>query len=182
MKKIFSLAVALIASVSMFAQSEVGSVNITPKVGINIANVTSDAGQKSKVGIVAGAEVAYQTSAKCAISAGALYSAQGYKVGDDGKANLNYLNIPVLANYYVAKGLAIKAGIQPSILLSAKVGGEDWKEFLKKVDFSIPVGISYEVSNVVIDARYNAGVTQILKEGEGKAKHSVFQFTLGYKF
>ena len=38
----------------------------------------------------------------------------------------------------------------------------------------------YEFNNVVIDARYNFGVTNIADGGD--AKNSVFQFTLGYKF
>ena len=47
-------------------------------------------------------------------------------------------------------------------------------------DFSIPVGLSYEFNNVVLDARYNFGVTSVADGGD--AKNSVFQFTLGYKF
>lgn len=189
MKKIFSLAVALIASVSMFAQSEVGSFSVTPKVGINLATVTGSGDQKMKVGIAAGAEAAYQATDAFAVSLGAMYSAQGCKI-DEVKLNQNYLNIPILANYYVTKGLAIKAGVQPAFLLSAKAKGnggeEDMKDRCKSFDFSIPVGLSYEISNVVIDARYNIGLTQIQKkiefEGESKSKNSVFQITVGYKF
>ena len=45
---------------------------------------------------------------------------------------------------------------------------------------SIPVGASYEYKNVVLDARYNIGVTKAFKEGD--AKQSAFVVTLGYKF
>ena len=47
-------------------------------------------------------------------------------------------------------------------------------------DLSIPVGLSYEYKNFVLDGRYNFGVTNISKNGN--PKNSVFQFTLGYKF
>ena len=40
--------------------------------------------------------------------------------------------------------------------------------------------LSYEFSNVVIDGRYNWGLTKVWKDGE--AKNSVFQITVGYKF
>lgn len=52
----------------------------------------------------------------------------------------------------------------------------------KTVDFSIPVGLSYEFPTVpiVIDARYNWGLTKVVDGGD--SKNSVFQFTLGYKF
>ena len=47
-------------------------------------------------------------------------------------------------------------------------------------DLSIPVGLSYEYNNFVLDGRYNFGVTNIAKGVN--TKNSVFQFTLGYKF
>ena len=48
------------------------------------------------------------------------------------------------------------------------------------MDFSIPVGISYEYNNFVVDGRYNFGVTKIIDGFD--SKNSVFQITLGYKF
>ena len=53
-------------------------------------------------------------------------------------------------------------------------------ENFNSVDFSIPVGVSYEFNNVVLDARYNWGLTNVAKNADNK--NSVFQFTVGYKF
>lgn len=85
------------------------------------------------------------------------------------------------------KGLAVKLGIQPAFNVSDKVkfsgGGSSLENEdlgAESFDFSIPVGLSYEYSNVVFDARYNFGVTNIADGGD--SKNSVFQFTLGYKF
>lgn len=50
---------------------------------------------------------------------------------------------------------------------------------MKKLDLSIPIGLSYEFSNIVLDARYNLGLTKIVEHV--KAKNSVFMLTLGYK-
>jgi len=57
-------------------------------------------------------------------------------------------------------------------------------EAVKKFDFSIPVGISYEFFNFVIDARYNFGVTKLfdLDKVNLDTKNLAFQLTLGYKF
>ena len=106
--------------------------------------------------------------------------------------NLGYLNIPIVANYYFAKGWAVKAGIQPGFLLSAKakvdgVGATesadtDFKSDCKSFDLSIPLGLSYEYEQIVFDARYNLGVTKVNKEGDNSSKNSVIQFTVGYKF
>lgn len=42
------------------------------------------------------------------------------------------------------------------------------------------MGVSYEFKNVVLDARYNWGVTKVFDDAD--VKNSVFQVTLGYKF
>ena len=34
---------------------------------------------------------------------------------------MDYVNIPILANFYVAKGFAVKVGIQPGFLVNDKV-------------------------------------------------------------
>lgn len=103
---------------------------------------------------------------------------------------LDYINVPIMANVYVVKGLAVKLGIQPGFKVSSTVktdlntsigsttGSRDIKA--QSVDFSIPVGVSYEYSNFQLDARYNLGLTKVFENG--KDKNSVFQITLGYKF
>ena len=91
--------------------------------------------------------------------------------------------MPVLANYYLVNGLAVKTGVEVGFKSSAESkDGDDKKdkEGVKSVIMSIPVGASYEYKNVVLDARYNIGVTNVYKEGD--AKQSAFVVTLGYKF
>ncbi len=202
MKKLVIMAAFALSSVGAFAQQAVGTWSVTPKVGMNIANITDGNGDP-RIGLAAGAEVEYQATDMVSITAGALYSMQGAKDKTDGITStmkLDYINIPILANVYVAKGLAVKLGIQPAFNVNAKstikgMGQEitaDFKDGIKTVDFSIPVGISYEYMNFVIDARYNWGLTKVAKNktlqimGEeiefgGKGKNSVFQITLGYK-
>ena len=53
---------------------------------------------------------------------------------------------------------------------------------IPSVDFAIPLGISYEFSHVVLDARYNFSLTKAISILGESTKHSVFQITLGYKF
>ena len=180
MKKIVLAAVMLLSSVSMFAQQDVGSLTIQPKVGFNISNVTKTHGD-TRIGVAAGAEAEYQLGDIYSIAVGLLYSSQGNKQTVDlpvlGKASVtwapSYLNIPVVANVYVVKNLAVKLGVQPGFCV-----GKD-KADIKTFDLSIPVGLSYEYKDFVLDGRYNFGVTNIAKGVN--TKNSVFQFTLGYK-
>lgn len=50
----------------------------------------------------------------------------------------------------------------------------------KTVDLSIPVGLSYEYQGIVLDARYNIGVTKIADNVDHY--NNVIQITVGYKF
>lgn len=180
-------------SVASFAQYKVGSVTVQPKIGLNVANVGD--GSDARVGLALGAEFEYRLSPIFSLSAGALYSMQGCKgtgVDDDNNsieatAKLDYINVPILANVYVAKGLAVKLGIQPGFNVRHKAtaslnGVNVTTNFpgIKSVDFSIPVGISYEFNRFVIDGRYNLGLTKLTDDAD--SKNSVFQFTFGYKF
>ena len=49
-------------------------------------------------------------------------------------------------------------------------------------DLSIPVGASYEYMNVILDARYNLGLTNIYKYDLIKSKNRVITVTVGYRF
>lgn len=193
MKKVLmTMVVALMTTVCANAQQ----MFVKPMVGGTLATVTKADEAKMKLGLVGGAELGYQLSDPFALTAGLLVAMQGTGVKNntffkDVKTTLTYLNVPILANYYVLPGLAIKAGIQPGFLLSAKHKGSEfdgtkWDDFeesgtegLKKVDLSIPLGLSYEFSDFVIDARYNFGLTDVAKDVDGK--NSVIMLTVGYK-
>lgn len=189
MKKLILMAVMALATVSSFAQQAVGTFTIQPKIGLNLANLT-DGDADLRAGVATGVEFEYQVSDIFSLSAGALYSMQGCKntIQDvDVTTKLDYINVPILANVYVVKGLAVKLGLQPGFNVSHKLSvdkgstsGSTDIPGVKSVDLSIPVGLSYEYSNFVFDARYNFGVTKVADDAD--SKNSVFQFTLGYKF
>ena len=59
----------------------------------------------------------------------------------------------------------------------------DVKDKVEGFDLSIPMGVSYEFRNFVLDARYNLGATKILKGADARSsRNSVFMITLGYRF
>lgn len=189
----------MIAVICANAQNDVGKVTIQPKVGLNIADIANDDENNPRFGLVAGAEFEYQVTERLGLAAGLIYSAQGDKASAiDVNGNkikmteqLDYINIPIVANIYVVKGLAVKLGIQPGLNLKddyeLKSGGitvsgsmSDLGVDIQSFDFSVPVGLSYEYKKFVVDARYNIGLTKIL-DGYNY-KNVVFQFTFGYKF
>ena len=114
---------------------------------------------------------------------------------------LHYFQIPLLVNVYLSKGLAVKAGIQPSFLLGARAkyditdfvvaadGGavyeptrhvsSDIKGTFRSTDVSVPIGISYEYSNVIMEARYHLSLSKV--EKQINSKNRWFTFNVGYR-
>ena len=191
MKKIFIIVAALSVAAQSFAQVEPGTFTIQPTAGINISKVLMD-DTESKVGFSGGLEFGYKVNKLIALTAGAMYSCEGWGLPkvNGGMVNVSYINVPVLVNFYVVRGLALKAGVQPGFNIGEKIKAEGWtidpKDLsLNAVNFSVPVGISYEINNFTIDARYNIGVSAIAKSplfnDSNAARSSVFQIVLGYK-
>ncbi|MBP3251669.1 MAG: PorT family protein [Prevotella sp.] len=196
MKKLFLIAGLLTSSVCTFAQHQIGSWNFQPKVGLNVATLTDTKDSDPRFGVAVGAEVEYQVNEFLSFSGGALYSMQGAKFDNtlgSSTIKVDYINVPIMANFYIAKGLAVKFGIQPGFNMLAKttnktdisVWGFNYKNKsdneieAESFDFSIPLGMSYEFNNFCIDARYNLGATKVFDGSD--SKNGVFQLTLGYK-
>ncbi len=197
MKKTSLVALLLFTCVSLFAQQEKGVFTVQPKIGLNIANYRNAGDTDPRVGLAVGLESEYQINHLFGIAVGVLYSMQGDKETDFYNGHtakvtdkFAYINVPIVLNLYVVKGLAFKMGVQPAFNITSDFEMKSYGRTLKgdysdvldvnAFDLSIPFGLSYEYKNIVIDGRYNLGVTEIVKEEN--VKNSVFQFTLGYKF
>ena len=61
-------------------------------------------------------------------------------------------------------------------VLSGDLSKEAFKEFV----LSVPLGLSYEYQNVVLDARYVFGLTKVMNFLNGKNR--MITLTVGYKF
>ena len=103
--------------------------------------------------------------------------------------NLDFINIPVLTNFYVTEGLALKVGVQPGFLVSAKADGSSsaGKDYAKKFSLALPVGVSYEFENgLTFDFRANFALTKINKidipSVDDDTRSNLLQLTVGYKF
>ena len=176
----------MILTLSVSAQHATGSVSVIPKVGLNLANLAGDVSDNSiKLGLVAGADVMYQVSPLVGLSGGLYYSMQGCEGSGDTKLNIDELNIPLLANFYVAPNFALKVGLQPGFIMSAEAKNDnysvDMKDSMQSIELCVPIGASYEYEDFVFDARYNLGISKINKN-DGSTRNSVIQFTIGYKF
>jgi hypothetical protein len=191
MKKLLLLAIVMMVSASSFAQREVGSLSLQPRIGLIGADFNNTEDTEGRVGLLAGAEMEYYVSSNVGLSWGLFYAQQGAKLKNrDVTWKLDYLNVPLIANFYIWKGLALKAGLQPGINISSKLDGSKGSyhesvnidDVVKTFDLAIPVGISYDFGRLVLDARYTIGCTKIFKDDYLDSKNITFQIGIGYKF
>jgi len=214
---------AVCYGMSAFAQGAVGRLSVIPKVGVNVSNLPGeniyyDTNMKmqrcAKGGFTGGLALEYQITKQVAVGIEALYADQGCKFKDfeydisktstkgvsSAKIKLQYVNVPLMASYYILDGFAVKAGVQMGFLLNSKLSyneqdisiandGEreygnvtkkttDYQDVYKKTDIAIPFALSYEYMNVIIEARYSYGLTKLAEQG---GRNSVLSFTVGYR-
>lgn len=214
------------ATVTASAQFEAGTFSLQPKLGAtgsmlsNMPNLdTAGAGgvyltsdKTATGGFIIGGEAEYQLTNVFSLAAGVNYAQQGSGWKDksfsvngvsadlkDAKVELGYVNVPIVANVYLFKGFALKAGVQFGFLTNADMKftlkseqgnlnqSSDFDQSImdgcEKFDIAIPVGVSYQFKvPIVIDARYNIGLKNVSKEVGEDFKNQVFQITVGYKF
>ncbi len=170
-------------------------VNFGAKAGVNFASIGGDdvGDLDGRTGFHVGVIAEISISEKFSVQPELLYSAQGAKESFEGqeiKLNADYLNVPIMAKYYVAEGFSIEAGPQIGFLMSAKakVGSEeeDLKDSIKGTDFGINFGVGYKMdSGLNFGARYNLGLADINDgedSGSSKLHNNVIQVSVGYFF
>ncbi len=168
------------------------------KAGANFSSINVKdpaATWDSKTGFHGGAFALIKITA-FAVQPELIFSQQGSKVkinGQDFDANFSYLNVPVLAKFYLPLGLNFQLGPQFGFLTTAESdynpvtntpqNGTDLKEFYKNSDLSIGMGIGWDLPmRLSIDARYNLGIKEIEDDPSIEAtKNQVFQISVGYK-
>ena len=180
MKKI----ILSIAAVFAFGFANAQDVKYGAKAGLNMSNISTD-GASSLLAFHLGGFAELKLNDKFAVQPELLYSAQGAKVGGV-DFNLNYINIPVMAKYYVADAISIEVGPQIGFLMSAKADGVDVKEFFSSTDFGLNLGGGYNLNEKMsLGLRYNMGLSDVEKDlpsGAKGSKNSCVQISFGYKF
>ncbi|MGV9004204.1 porin family protein [Flavobacterium sp.] len=181
MKKI----ILSVAAIFAFGVVSAQDIKFGVKGGLNSSNITNTDGSKALVGFHVGGLAEFKVSEKFAVQPELLYSTQGAG-SDGGDLKLDYINIPIMAKFYVAEKFSIQAGPQIGFLMTAKADGEDVKDFFKTTDFGVNIGVGYNLDeNMMLDLRYNMGLSQVQKEvidGTSKSMNQVIQLSFGYKF
>ncbi|WP_190304381.1 porin family protein [Flavobacterium branchiophilum] len=206
MKKIVlslvGLAVMNIANAQSKKSSSNESLAYGVKAGLNMAYITGDYDGKAIAGANFGGFLTLNVADKFYVQPELLFSMQGVSydqslsipgfttVSYNTKIKTNFINIPVMARYFVADKFSLEAGPQLGILLSSKATADDTtkdiKSTTKGIDFTLNFGAGYDVTeNIAIGARFGLGLTEFSKDnkdGSVSNNHRVFSINAAYKF
>ena len=190
MKKMMMIAVMAVMCLTANAQKmrhNAGKITIQPMVGFSVGTFRGEytsgtiTGNEARVGLAIGAEAEYYTTTDwLSLSAALKYEQLGWEWKNANTVKLDYIDIPLMANFYVAKGFALKVGLQPGFLVNDNANGE-----CKSFNFSIPVGLSYEFKNgITLDLRGGYSLTRVDKFDGNDLKYYTDggSLTIGYKF
>jgi len=198
MKKVILSAFVLGTCTAAIAQQQ---LKFGPKAGVNFANLSWVDNTEMKTGFHVGAVAEIKFNEKFSIQPEVVYSAQGAKntttvpvLGEvETTWNNDYINIPILAKYYIVDGFSVEAGPQIGFLVKSEAKIEsgnssvkdDTKDDFKSTDFGLGFGLAYDLPvGIFVNARYNMGLSDIRNNtNSGDAiKNNVIQVGIGYKF
>jgi hypothetical protein len=186
------LSAAFLTTSTVFAQEQqtTSESSLSPKFGIkggvNLTNmyVKDVSDENMKVGWNAGVYAKLPVTRGFSIQPELLYTSKGaketYNNFIEGKGeyrfNLNYIELPVLAVFNVAKNFNLHVGPYVSYLASVNI--KDMKDDgtiknisdldagnFNRFDYGLAGGLGIDISNFTVGARYNYGLREIGKSG-----------------
>ena len=183
-------------------------VHIGFKGGLNFASVVGgDAPNdiSGRIGFHAGFLAEFYVSRSFGVQGELMFSEQGFRfdedVNGDGseeeiQVNLNYINIPVLAKYYITDNFTVAIGPQIGVnigaqqeIINSPVGAGNEREDLdifETFDFSGVVGLEYKSNDGFFgQLRGTLGAISVFKAIDGldnDTRNLVIQISGGFRF
>jgi|RhiMetdeSRZDD1v2_1073273.scaffolds.fasta_scaffold01087_30 outer membrane protein with beta-barrel domain len=186
-KHVLTLLLFCIVAGHINAQKLTGGI----KGGLNIADVSSMNGDNRLSGHF-GFFLNSRLNRNWAIQPELLYSGQGQQFVSAGREYtlaLNYLQVPIMFQFYPAKQVYLEFGPQVGFMLSAKIkdNENDNKTEVdngyKNVDAGLALGFGIQATPMLgFYARYNAGLSDITKNDNGDYYNRVGQIGISIKF
>jgi opacity protein-like surface antigen len=204
-KSILLIGIALLSMGGLSAQEY---VKFGVKGGVNSSTFSGDGfgdfdNPNSRTSFNLGLLAEIPVSDKFSIQPEVLYSGQGYDIASRNNTNdveyqLDYINVPVLAKFYLVEGLSLEAGPQVGFLVNSEIDSNPSQDIgdvplnedqFNKVDLSLGLGASYKFrGGFFVNARYNYGLSDVYDDSysslfkNSDVKHSVLQGGIGFLF
>lgn len=180
------------------AQTNSNDIQLGVRGGVNFANIASneDIGSyDSRTNFYAGLVAELPLQERFSLQGEVFYSGQGFEQKMElmnqeykYKYKADYIQVPLLAKFYIVEGLSVSAGPQFGFKVNEKISLSDSSSSLendasslKTFDFQGTGGLEYKFDNgLAIQGRYTYGFSDLVKDNN--IHTSVFSVGLGYMF
>jgi hypothetical protein len=189
MKKIIlTIAVVLTATIANAQLREKGAIELAPQIGYATANYygENNLNNNSLGGVAFGLGADYFFNDRWSLRSGLLYQPMGSDLGGGFKEKINYLTLPVNANWHFGSTRKWNLNFGPSIgfVMSAKFDGNDIKDLVVATQVGLNYGIGYKIFvnekfSILIDYQGMTGLTGIDDSGDTSLKNIYGSFNLG---
>lgn len=172
-----------------FTKSKAQSFELGAKAGVNFVVFTGDASDNhiNLFNYHIGAVGRIAINEKFALQPELLYSTQRYSY-EAYRFYMDYINLPIMADLGIAKGLNLQAGLQFGFNVKNRVklrAGDDYPgideklENAKSVSVGAGIGVQYQLPiNLFFQARFTFGITDIYDDAN--LKQGVLSLSVGY--
>ncbi len=199
MKKTILIVALVIFGISNASAQEYWHFGV--KGGLNFSTVTGDGfdSPDMRTGFNVGLLAEIPVSGKFSVQPEVLYSAKGFDAARRDQNNfldndqnvvyqLDYIDVPVLANIYLTDGLSVQAGPSFNFKVNEQYDYQPYEDggninFDQAQDFELggAAGLQYKFNNgLFLQGRYNYGFTDIYENSN--THNSVIQAGIGYLF
>ena len=141
------------------------------KAGVNIANLSAFEG-RSRTSVHGGLFLHHTINKNWCIQPELLFSGEGQRYISNGLERtlaLDYIQLPIMVQYYPSPQIYIEAGPQVGLLVSAQDKGDETGHLNVKDDFSaaqfaLGLGLGFKATDqVILYGRYNFGLTDVTR-------------------
>ncbi|MGO3184561.1 MAG: porin family protein [Aequorivita sp.] len=197
MKKTFLIVATFFGIAAASAQSDNTGFDFGVRGGVNFANIANENSDldspDSRTNFYAGLVAELPLQERFSLQGEVFYSGQGFErniplVNEKMKYKADYIQVPLLAKFYIVEGLSVAAGPQFGFKVNEKIdynpssdNGEFDADELKTFDFQGTAGLEYKFDNgLFVQGRYSYGFSDLIKDNS--IHTSVFTAGLGYMF
>ena len=197
MKKV--VLIILIIGLMVFGSfAQMNEMSFGVKAGLTLGKLSiseeifGGADEKFRVGFAGGGMMVMPLNENMHIQGELMYVMKGEKLEDGGEEAtiiIDVLEFPVLLKYMVNESMGFYGGPTLNYIMTAKMespmGEDDWNDLTKDMSFGLSFGAQYKMDQILFDARYDLGLTDIVDDDSPSApeiKLNTIYVTVGYLF
>lgn len=197
MKKTFLIVATFFGIAAASAQSDKTGFDFGARGGVNFATIANENSNldspDKRTSFYAGLVAELPMHERFSLQGEVFYSGQGFDrnvpgIDDKIEYQADYIQVPLLAKFYIVEGLSIAAGPQFGFKVNEEIdykptsdGGDINTDSLKTFDFQGTAGLEYKFDNgLFLQGRYTYGFSDLIKDNS--IHTSVFSAGLGYMF